>query len=207
MIGGPPLDMLETDALTELVNIGIGKAASGLREMVGEQILLSVPRIEVLSRDVAIASLQAQEPGTLVGIHQIFKGDVSGAAILVFPNEQSFELVRAVTGGELSREDILDLEPEALAEIGNIVLNGCLATIANNIQQTFRMSLPEVVRGDADHIFTAARASQSDEMALFLHVNFTLAERNIRGYVTILMDVGSLLTLKHLLSIFIERTA
>ena len=37
------LTELELDALTEMVNIGVNRAAASLREMVGEQVLLSVP--------------------------------------------------------------------------------------------------------------------------------------------------------------------
>jgi CheY-specific phosphatase CheX len=44
------LEELEQDALTELVNIGVSRAASNLRKMVGEQVLLSVPSVEVVTR-------------------------------------------------------------------------------------------------------------------------------------------------------------
>ena len=45
-----PLNELELDALTELVNIGVSRAADSLREMVGEEIILSVPKVELLGR-------------------------------------------------------------------------------------------------------------------------------------------------------------
>ena len=38
------LSELELDALTEVVNIGVSRAATSLRDMVGEQVFLSVPR-------------------------------------------------------------------------------------------------------------------------------------------------------------------
>ena len=45
MTGASPtrLNELELDALTELVNLGVSKAALNLREMIGAQVLLSVP--------------------------------------------------------------------------------------------------------------------------------------------------------------------
>ena len=67
-----------------------------------------------------------------MGIHQVFEGEITGRALLIFPDTKSLELVRAVIGGELPLEEIIELEQEALAEIGNIILNGCLATIANH---------------------------------------------------------------------------
>jgi chemotaxis protein CheC len=47
----------------------------------------------------------------------------------------------------------VDLGDEALAETGNIILNSWIATIANLLKQSLRMSLSLVVRGDSRHMF------------------------------------------------------
>ncbi len=86
--------------------------------------MLSVPVVTMVVRERVIAFLAATEASMLVGIHQVFEGDVTGRALLIFPDTKSLELVRAVTGGELPLEEIIELEHEALAEIGNIILNG-----------------------------------------------------------------------------------
>jgi chemotaxis protein CheC len=130
------LSDLELDALTELVNIGVSRAAHSLRDMIGEQVLLSVPSVALVSRTRAVEILSEREPNKLVAVHQVFEGDITGRALLIFPETKSLELVRAVTGGELPLEDIIELEQEALAETGNIILNGCLATIANMLQRS-----------------------------------------------------------------------
>ena len=118
------LSELELDALTERVNIGVGRAATSLREMVGEQVFLSVPNIALVSREQAVAILGQRENSQLVGVHQVFEGDITGRALLIFPETKSLELVRALTGGELPLEEIIDLEEEALAQTGNVILNG-----------------------------------------------------------------------------------
>jgi hypothetical protein len=53
---------------------------------------------------------------------------------------------RAILGRQLRPEDILDLEDEALAETGNVILNSWLATIANLLKLALKMSLPAVIR-------------------------------------------------------------
>ena len=45
--GKVDLTELERDALAELANIGVSRAAANLRKMVGKQVLLSVPSVEV----------------------------------------------------------------------------------------------------------------------------------------------------------------
>lgn len=200
------LNEFEIDALTEMVNIGVNRAASNLREMVGEQVHLSVPRVSLVSREKAIATLSENDAKTLVGIHQVFEGDIVGRALLIFPDTKSLELVRAVAGPELSLEEIIELEHEALAEIGNVILNGCLATMANMLERSLRMSLPEILRGEPAKFFNLAPPPEAGEVVMLLYIDFALRSRDIRGYIALLMDMPSLATLKVLLTDFIERT-
>jgi chemotaxis protein CheC len=201
------LSELELDALTELVNIGVSRAAASLRDMVGEEVALSVPNIRLLAREEAIKTLSDTENAKLVAVHQVFEGDVTGRALLIFPEPKSLELVRAVTGGELSLEDIIELEHEALAETGNIILNGCLSTMANLLQRNLRISLPEVLRGAGADLFNLAPPPDAGDVVLFLYINFLVRERDIRGYIAMLMDMPSLEALQALLQEFIARTA
>ena len=201
------LNELQLDALTEMVNIGVNRAASSLREMVGEQVLLSVPKVTLVGRNEAIAILAKSESSNLVGVHQVFEGDVTGRALLIFPDTKSLELVRAVTGGELPLEEIIELEHEALAEIGNIILNGCMATMANMLQRNLKMSLPEILRGEPNVFFNLAPPPEAGEVVMFLYINFALRNRDIRGYIAMLMDMPSITALQVLLDEFIERTA
>jgi chemotaxis protein CheC len=155
--GGFFLSDLELDALTELVNIGVSRAATSLGTMVGEQVLLSVPSVMIVSRFRAAELIGQSQSELLVAVRQAFHGEVSGRALLIFPEKNSLELVRAVVGNHLSLEDILELEHEALAEIGNIILNACIATVANLLQRSLTMSLPEIVRGTGGGLFDLAR--------------------------------------------------
>ncbi len=200
------LSPLELDALTELVNLGVSNAALSLREMVGEEVLLSVPKVQMVTREEAIANLSEREAKRLVGVHQDFEGDIKGRALVIFPEAKSFELVRAVAGGELSLEDIIELEQEALAETGNVLLNGCLGTIANHLGRSLRISLPEVIYGEGAEFFEAGPQSKADQV-LFIYINFAVHQRDIHGYIAMLLDLPSLVTLKQLIGAFIERTA
>ena len=200
------LTELELDALTELVNLGVSRAAHSLREMVGEQVLLSVPRVSLVSRTEAIGILGEREDSRLVAVHQVFHGEITGRALLIFPETKSLELVRAVTGGDLPLEDIIELEQEALAETGNIILNGCLATIANQLQRSLKMSLPEILRGEGAELFNLDPPPEPGDVVMFLYIDFAVRERDISGYVALLMDMPSLTALRDLLREYIVRT-
>jgi chemotaxis protein CheC len=199
------LTELQLDALTELVNLGISNAALGLRDMVREEVLLSVPNVALVTRAQAVANLGTGQTRRLVAVHQTFEGDITGRALLIFPEAKSMELVRAIVGGELSLEEIVELEQEALAETGNVLLNGCLGTIANSLERTLKTSLPEVLHGDGAEIFDLSPARVGDRV-IFIYINFTVKLRAISGYIAMLLDLPSLVVLRTLLDIFIERT-
>ena len=110
------LTELERDAMAEIANIAVGRAAASLRQIVGHEVLLSVPSVDILSQDEA--SRVVAKPGNraLIAVSQSFDGAFSGRALLIFPEANSLQLVRAILGQELPLEDIVDLEDEALAE-------------------------------------------------------------------------------------------
>jgi chemotaxis protein CheC len=199
------LNDLEHDALTELVNLGVSRAASNLSEMVGERVHLSVPSVTMMGRPQAIEILNKSGSSRLVAVHQVFDGDVSGRALVIFPEAKSLELVRAVTNAELSLEDIIELEHEALAETGNIILNSCLATIANQLERTLTISLPDILRGDGYLLFNLPPPPPAGDVVMFIYINFAVHQRDIQGYIAMLMDVSSLTALKGLLARYIER--
>src|SRR6185436_18663266 len=114
------LSEIERDALAEIANMGVSRAATSLRQMVGEQVLLSVPAVNVVTRRAASELVERSGTSKLVGVQQSFEGPFSGRALLIFPQTQSLELVRSIVGDEHTLEDVIDLEQEALAETGNV---------------------------------------------------------------------------------------
>lgn len=202
-IDASELSEIEQDALAEIANMGVSRAAASLRRMVGEQVLLSVPAVNIVSRRAASRMVEKGHSPKLVAVQQSFEGPFSGRALLIFPEAQSLELVRSIVGEEHSLEDVIDLEQEALAETGNIILNACLATIANVLHRTMRMSLPSIVRGDGDTLFDV-REDSSDGLVLFLYIDFTIKNRDVRGFIALLMGLPSITALKEIVRDFID---
>jgi chemotaxis protein CheC len=201
------LSAMELDAFTELVNLGVSNAALSLREMVREEVILSVPKVTLISREQAINNLGEDRSARLVGVHQNFEGDITGRALLIFPEKNSIELVRAVVGSNLSVEDLVELEQEALAETGNVLLNSCLGTIANQLGRSLKISLPEVIYGEGTDFFSGGDGAQKSDGVLFIYINFAVRLRNLEGYIAMLLDMASLVVLKQLIGSFIERVA
>ncbi|PHK93293.1 chemotaxis protein CheX [Pseudoroseomonas rhizosphaerae] len=200
------LNELERDALTEIVNIGVSRAAASLRRLIGAEVLLSVPSAEVVSRSAAAAMIADRESEPLVTVRQDFAGSFSGRALLILPAANGASLVRAVLGEAVDDEEALALRDETLTETGNLVLNNCLGTMANMLRESLTLSLPDLDHGGPAALFAAGAAGgeEAGGVVLFLYINFSIRNHDIRGYIAMLMDMPSLTMLQQLIAGFIS---
>jgi chemotaxis protein CheC len=96
------------------------------------------------------------------------------------------------------------MEQEAMCEIGNIILNSCVGTLANIFQRELHGSLPAYHVGTSDEILVAS-GSQPDTVVLMLHIDFVLEKHQIHGYVAFVLDISALHDLKEQINLYIAR--
>ena len=186
------LSELECDAITELLNIGMGQAAGSLSSMVNEEVKLSVPSVELVSRQIAVERLNGRPYKRIAAVKQHFHGPFWGDALLLFPQENSLELVRALMRDEeISLDMLTELEQDALTEVGNVILNCCIGSLANNLDDELTTELPVFISGTAMEVLDACVA-QGNQQVLFLRMDFAVLARDISGYVAFILEIASI---------------
>lgn len=178
------------DALTEVMNMAAGNAAGTLSSMVGEEVHLEVPRLELGTMADFDARLHSRETDELIAVRESFKGSFSGHAYLIFPEQQSLSIVTAILGGETPLESVSEVAREALMEIGNIILNGALSTVCNLLGYEIDASLPAF-----EYWHEVKRRSKGEEIGVFVHIDFKVLRAGACGYLVIFMSNDSLDTL------------
>jgi len=192
------LDEFYIDAVAEVLNIGMGSAAASLSEMISDEVKLSVPGVEFVTRVVAAEHIGKKAKTDVSGVHQNFQGAFGGDAMLLFPEEQSLQLVRAVLQqDDMTLEDLSEMEQEAMTEIGNVILNSCLCSMADMFGKEMRGEIPEFVQGSIDQVLNDEKGTENTEaIVLLLNMEFSVDKKNIQGYVTFLMDMAEVNQLK-----------
>jgi len=195
------LSELEQDLLTELFNLGVGNAAASLSTMVKQEIKLSVPKIEFISIQQLANELGNEK--TICSVTQVVSGPFTAQSMLLFPEENSLEIVRKLMGEDLPDDTIIELQKEAFSEIGNIVLNACIGSFSNALNEEFKLDLP---------VFELARSNEllkisenTNETALFIRIELTLSSSKVTGYMAFLMGTLSLEQLKKILDKMLAR--
>ena len=197
---------LEHDALVELFNIGVGQAASAMSEIVNETVTMSVPAISFLTRAAAAKLLTSRSTGNgrLCGISQHYSGAFETEAILMFPEEKSQEIVRLMVGDSMPLAELSAMEQEAMSEIGNILLNSCVGSLANLLGHELHGSLPDYHVGYSEDIL--ALAGSGETAVLMLHIEFVIERQQIAGDVAFIMDMTALQDLKQHVGGFLARS-
>lgn len=197
------LSELQRDAITEFLNIGMGRAAGSLSEMANEEVKLSVPSLELLSRQKIVRCLNSQLQQSIVAVKQHFSGSFWGEALLLFPQEKSLELVQILVKNEVPQEMLTELEEDALTEVGNIILNACLSSLADILGTDLANDLPIFKTGTVMEIFDINVANK-DEQVMFLRIHFALQTKNIVGYVAFILELPSLEQFKAKVNNYLE---
>jgi chemotaxis protein CheC len=199
------LSELQQDALTEVFNVGAGQAAASLSEIVGDEVLLSVPRIQFYDRREVSADVLSLDGGRLGAVRQSFGGPFSLDATLLFREEKAMEIVQEMLGSQVSVEDLVDFEHEAMCELGNVILNACLSAIADMLCIDLSSTLPEYSVDEADSVIGKLLSDESQPVVLVLHIDLTIEKRDTQGYLVFLLSASSLEGLVSALDAFLSR--
>lgn len=196
------LDEVETDALAELFNVGLHRAAASLSQITGQRIMVEMPRLVVCPIDEIEAPLADLVGGDIATVHQIFGGAVAGDAVLLIEEDKAAALTRLMTAGEAGHGGRLDESArEVLAEIGNIVLGACLSGFGDMLQMPVSFSIPRI---HVESLKSILRSLVSDELgmqyAVIAATRFRLSQLEVEGYLVVAVGAKSLSRISQALS-------
>jgi chemotaxis protein CheC len=187
------LTAMQVDALTEIVNIGVGRAASSLSDIIGAHILLKVPDVKIFPLSKLPDLLSNFHDGKLSSVLQGFRGDFAGTSALVFPPESALRLVTALTGNDSPSPTLDSLRSGTLVEVGNIVINAILGTMGNMLGSNFIFSLPEYreIKNLTD-VVGVDNFNMNNGLILLAEANFNISSLEINGFIFILFKLESI---------------
>lgn len=180
---------LQLDALKELVNIGVGRAASSLNDMLESPIRLDVPEVRMLT---------CQELGTETGgnretfscVQLGFKGSFSGVAALVFPQTSAIKLVAALTNEEPEAPGLNGIMAGTLNEVGNIVINCVIGTLANILESPFDFTFPHYLHGLLQDLLTL-EITAGKKSIMMVKTHFLVENRHVDGNIFLVFEANS----------------
>ena len=180
----------QADTLGELITIGVGRAAGMLNEITEAYVSLEVPVVRAVSVVEFKDEMDREGVDRLSAVQLAFDGPFFGTADLVFPPESATKLVVLLTGEDPGTLEFESVKTGTLNELGNIVINGVMGSIANLIKQQIGYSLPNYIEDTIDHLLTLGGADTARPI-LLARTHFMIEQLKIKGEIILLFDMGS----------------
>jgi chemotaxis protein CheC len=188
------LTLSQKDALTELINIGYGRAAGALSELTGYRITLEVPNVSM--HEIAeIAPLLGEViAGEVASVNQMFSGPISGNAMLLLDEKSALVLSRLLTDERSPAREFDASAREIITEVGNILLNACLGVFGNLLHVHVSFAVPRLHVESIQDVLQSINVESEEKLryGLMIHTRFRLRASNVTGYLVIILGITSL---------------
>lgn len=191
------LSPMQYDILREIFNVGVGKSASLLSEIVNRRILLNVPHLELVDFDKRVSGIHfhGMPEGTLVVSSIRFREQLAGVANLIFPADKMRQFLNLCHGEDAGlyrqHDHFDDIDLDIIKEIANIVLNSIVGELGNYLNLELHYTLPQVrLLGQGD--FLVDLQNEEKLFRLMLFITFRIDETEINGAIIMDMTINSL---------------
>jgi chemotaxis protein CheC len=186
------LNLEQKDALTELINIGYGRAAGALSELTGYRISLEVPQVTVRPIEAIAPLLEAISPA-VASVNQVFTGPISGNAMLVLDEGAAIVLSQLLTDDRVTVAHLDTSAREIITEVGNILLNACLGVFGNLLKVHLNFAVPRLQVAPVGLVLKSVTEEVEEQLryALMIHTRFHVKARDVSGYLVIILGVAS----------------
>lgn len=169
------LDENSIDILTEFTSIGLGRAGALLNDLLEGHVDLDVPTVDFRGPEVTVDRLGRYSSERLSVVRLAFTGSLEGSGLLVFAPDCAANLVAVLSGEEEPDEDLDSLKQATLSEVGNIVLNSLMGTLANLLDRSFDYRVPSYFEADP------AQLVQGGTQLMCVNSAFSTQGRTIEG--------------------------
>jgi len=184
----------DVDAIRELINIGVGRAAGMLSDITGCSIRLRVPSIQIVDLAGFTNGTGGEKESALSTVSLNFRGPMAGLAALVFPPESAARLIILMTRENEESREMDAMRIETIKEVGNIIINAVMGSIANVLGQHLRYSLPSYQELGIRSLARSLRATVDNRVVL-ANAYFLIEETSIEGNILLILELGSMETL------------
>ncbi len=181
---------LQRDALGEIFNIGVERAAASLSQIVRDEIKLSAPTIQLVVPSEVKRVLTGREFDHLSTVSQEFAGPFDARAMLVLPKQNALLIVSQMLEGVVPPEQLGEFEQETMCEAGNIILNACISALADLFRVEFQGSLP--IYENRQSLDLLGNICDEVPIILVVQIDLVIRQQSIQGHLMFLLSVSSL---------------
>jgi len=178
------------DLFTELINMGLGRAAVALNEILRFEISLRLPVLSIFDYNEFSAYIQSKASRKYVSVSQRFEGELTGTGIVTFPVISGKTLVNLLLEEENDKSESFNvIELDAITEVANIIINAVQNVISDTAEMEIHCLLPVPVIGDK---FFSINGLEQENVYIVGETHFAAHKINVHGTVIIIYSYNNI---------------
>ena len=185
------LDQSKKDILKEVANIGAGNAATAFSEMIGQEINMTVPQVELVNIQ-ELPAITGDEEEYIACIMINFSGEISGKILLVVDMENVEKMLKLIFAtDELPGKE---MQHSALNELGNILSGAYLKAINDFTDLDLDQNVPAMAYDMAGAVLSSSVIdySQTEDFILLLETEFIAGDEKLELFYFFIPEKDSL---------------
>jgi chemotaxis protein CheC len=188
------LNPLELDALREVGNMGAGRAATALSQMLGHSIRISVPKASIIKMEALPDPLGGPDALVVATYFRVY-GDAPGRLLIFLTRETLPYVLKMLTGQAPEPGKALNADEEsALKELGNILASQYLNAMADLLKVQLLPSVPSLAYDMVRSVLQSVMAdlAEHSSQALLIENRFVEAAHPVDFFLFYFPEAGSL---------------
>ena len=195
------LSEMEQDAISEMLNLGIGSAVTAMSTMVQNQVTISIPRLNfVKNKDYKIIDAISDNSCIIVSVN--VQRELQGQLSLIIPESDTAKTARAIIQMQMDDKTLSGIENDVIAEMGNIVLHAIIGAISDFLKLKLITDTPQVERGQLN---TFLKKQGTDNFHLHVDIDFGVPDLDIIGMINLSMKEKSIKLIQKKIQLFLSK--
>lgn len=187
------LSQFELDALREVGNVGAGRSATALSQMLGRSIRIDVPKAGIIRLEELPEPFGGAESVVAAVFFRVY-GDAPGRLLIVIPEKSLRHVLTLLLGAEVGSAGLDATAQSAVKELGNILCSAYLNALADFLGFPLLPSVPalalDMLRSILESV--AADAAEAGSQALLIETQFHEASQAVPLFLFFIPEAGAL---------------
>lgn len=186
------LSQLQFEALNTMMQVATSRAMQSFCAFISEAMPSEKLVIETLKTEALDSQALHFENEAFGVVAQEITGSLNAQVMLLFSREKVLQIVNAMMGEEFDFESLAEVESDVMGELGNIMMNACVSSIADKLQALIESALPQYRVLNAQEIVEEIKNQQNSDYVVASHFQLDLAQHAIEGKLFLLINDATL---------------
>lgn len=167
----------QRDCYQELTNVAMGQAADRLARLLGEYVVLPIPRVNLIESSDLRMAVEASYDSSVSAVCQGFIGSgIAGEALLVFNDTSFSDLARlSQRQGVLTASDQLEM----LMDVSSLLIGACIQGIGEQLEIHFNQGHPVILGQHCDINDILKSGNELWNRTLAIEIHYTMESVNV----------------------------